>query len=148
MSGDVRMFDLWPRFLTQSPWIPRDFLGNRSIFCFNEVTLVGAGHQHGQAMIRSLERSALETGEGRGLETELIVRHACVRRSSRWDGACIHVQGGRHIQPHGTEASGCHSTCLWLVGHSKGSNLSGAPQCAAKPDAVGVTWGPTACPGV
>lgn len=65
-SSSVLIFVLYPWFLTQSSYVPWNFLGNRSIFSSIEATLgglldsfrMGAGHQKDQGKVRGLEFSA------------------------------------------------------------------------------------------
>ena len=78
----------WPGFTEV-----RSDLWNWSALCSNEVTLgglldgpwVGASHQKDQAMTRHLGFSALtqppgSPGRGEGLEMELMIDHAYVRK--------------------------------------------------------------------
>lgn len=79
-----------PQLLAQGSGNSGDFLGDRSVFCSKEVSLSelpddswrGAGHWKNQALIRSLEFSAIlpkSLEEEGGLEMEFTVNHVSIK---------------------------------------------------------------------
>lgn len=64
--------------------MPWNFLGERGIFCSNELTLGGllAGLVTKKTLIRNLEISTLShpLGRGEGLEMQLVMDGACVKK--------------------------------------------------------------------